>query len=108
MGNINWKHKANNYTISNEGVIYKVEDDGSINKLAQVDNNGNVKIFSEQQSPSKSGVKGWCYIFIILFVLISITLGILYLNLTTRYDQLYYDQYEKYEKQDSIQSLRKN
>ncbi len=104
MGNIAGAHHGNKYTVSDDGVIFKVEDDGSINKLAQIDNNGNIKIFSEQQLTSKRGRKGWYWFFIILFVITSSILGFLYIDADDRYTQLYYEQYEE---QDSLISLIK-
>ncbi len=78
MGNISDVHHGNKYTVSDDGVIFKVEDDGTIYRLAQIDNNGRITDFSNGSAPLKG--KGGYWFFIILFIIISIILGLLYVE----------------------------
>lgn len=67
------------YKISNDGTIFEIKEDGSISKIARIDESGNISSISGTiNRPQQSG-KGKYWFFIILFLVTSTVLGILYL-----------------------------
>lgn len=46
------------YRISNDGTIFEIKDDGSIGKLAKIDDNGRISTLSGEIMTTGSGSKG--------------------------------------------------
>lgn len=82
------------YIISNDGTIFEIKEDGSISKIARIDDNGNISSISGTISRPQQGGKGKYWFFIILFLVSSAVLGVLYLQTSDRlsyYRWQYYD-----------------
>lgn len=86
------------YKISNDGTIFKIREDGSISKIARIDDNGNI---SDAVNRQKRSGKGKYWFFITLFLITTITVSVLYIEMENDYylmnnDRNYYhDEYEK-------------
>lgn len=63
------------YKISNDGTIFKIKEDGSISKIARIDDNGNISSISGTISRRQQGGKGKYWFFIILFLVTYAVLG---------------------------------
>lgn len=74
----------NNYRVSNDGTIFGIKDDGSIEKIAKIDGRGRITTLSglvmsanEKTEVSNNG-KAIYWFFIIAFAIIAIIFGALY------------------------------
>lgn len=84
------------YQISNDGTIFAIKDDGSISRLAKINDQGRItdlegRVMSSTppvtiSTSSDSNGKGWYWFFIVVFALVAIVLGVLY----SEADQNYY------------------
>ena len=84
------------YQISNDGTIFSIKDDGSISRLAKINDQGRItdlegRVMSSTppvtiSTSSDSNGKGWYWFFIVVFALVAIVLGVLY----SEADQNYY------------------
>lgn len=84
------------YQISNDGTIFSIKDDGSISRLAKINDQGHLtdlegRVMSSTppvtiSTSSDSNGKGWYWFFIVVFALVDIVLGVLY----SEADQNYY------------------
>lgn len=70
---------SKDYKISNDGTIFEICEDGSISKLARIDEKGNVSSISGTINRQQKGGKGKYWFFIILFFVTSVVFGVLYL-----------------------------
>ena len=57
------------YKISNDGTIFEIKEDGSISKIARIDDNGNILSVSGTIDRPQQGGKGKYWFFIILFLI---------------------------------------
>ena len=60
------------YRISNDGTIFEIKDDGSIAKLAKIDDQGYISTLSGTIMSANGGSKGRYWFFIIIFAIVSI------------------------------------
>lgn len=72
------------YKISNDGTIFEIKEDGSISKIARIDDNGNISSISGTINRPQQSSKGKYCFFIILFLISSAVLGVLYLQTSER------------------------
>lgn len=90
------------YKISNDGTIFEIKEDGSISKIARIDDNGNISSISGTiNRPQQSG-KGKYWFFIILFLISSAVLGVLYLQTS---DNLSYYRWEYYQTDERLSEV---
>lgn len=90
------------YKISNDGTIFEIKEDGSISKIARIDDNGNISSISGTiNRPQQSG-KGKYWFFIILFLISSAVLGVLYLQTS---DSLSYYRWEYYQTDERLSEV---
>lgn len=73
------------YKISNDGTIFEIKDDGSIAKLAKINNRGQISTLSGTIMTADGGNKGRYRFFLTLFVLATVVFGILYFVANTNY-----------------------
>ena len=69
----------NDYQISKDGTIFQIKDDGTISKLAKIED-GKVLVPGESTVPSKDNTsgKGVLVFFLVAFAIATLVLGILY------------------------------
>lgn len=108
------------YQISNDGTIFSIKDDGSISRLAKINDQGRItdlegRVMSSTppvtiSTSSDSNGKGWYWFFIVVFALVAIVLGVLYSEADQNYywaNQERWEYKNKYENASStISSLR--
>lgn len=75
------------YRISNDGTIFEIKDDGSIAKLAKIDDKGQINTLSGTTLTANGGSKSGYWFFIILFAIAAIILGILYAEADGKYSR---------------------
>lgn len=75
------------YRISNDGTIFEIKDDGSIAKLAKIDDKGQISTLSGTVLTANGGSKGGYWFFIVLFAIASIILGVLYAEADDKYSR---------------------
>lgn len=90
------------YKISNDGTIFEIKEDGSISKIARIDEIGNISSISGNINKQQPGGKGKFWFFIILFLITSAILGFLYLQ--TSHSLSYY-RWEYYEADEILNSI---
>lgn len=90
------------YKISNDGTIFEIKEDGSISKIARIDDNGNISSISGTINRQEKGGKGKYWFFIILFLITSTVLGVLYLQTS---DSLSYYRWEYYETDEKLSEV---
>lgn len=73
------------YEITNDGTIFKIKEDGSISKIARIEDNGLITTLSGAVKTANSGSKGGYWFFIILFAIAAIILGGLYVESEANY-----------------------
>lgn len=73
------------YSISNDGTVFEIRDDGSIAKLAKIDEQGQIRNLSGTIMTADGGSKGGYRFFIVLFAIVAIVLGILYTEVNDNY-----------------------
>lgn len=66
------------YQISNDGTIFEIKEDGSITKIAKIQNGIISGISDTPTMENKSGGKGTLCFFMIVFAVAALVLGILY------------------------------
>ena len=91
------------YKISNDGTIFEIKEDGSISKIARIDDNGNITSISGTINRPQQGGKGKYWFFIILFLVSSAVLGVLYLQTS---DSLSYYRWEYYQANDELSETK--
>lgn len=100
------------YKISNDGTIFEITEDGSISKIARIDDNGNISSISETiNTQQPQGDTGKYWFFIILFAIAAVILGFLYAEANYNYSLANKDRYEyqnKYENASSATSSLHN
>lgn len=79
------------YKISNDGTIFEIKEDGSISKIARIDDNGNICSISGTINRQEQSSKRKYWFFIILFFVTSAVLGVLYIQ---TFDSLSYYRWE--------------
>ena len=98
------------YKISNDGTIFEIKEDGSISKIARIDDNGNISSISGTINRPQQSSKGKYWFFIVLFAIAAIILDILYAEADDKYSRANRERNEyrnKYENASStISSLR--
>lgn len=73
-----------NYIISEDGTIFSINKDGSIDRLARIDANGEIhNVYGEILVP-KSRKKWILWLLVLLFALIAIGLGFLCIDTTLK------------------------
>ncbi len=92
------------YKISADGTIFEIMEDGSISKIASIDDNGNVSTISETTNKKEQSNTGVYWFFIVLFLIISIVLGILYAKVYTNYSSVTHE-IENYQEKHENASL---
>lgn len=88
---------SKDYKISNDGTIFEIREDGSISKIARIDDRGNITDLSGSANWQQGG-KGKYWFFIIFFFVTTVVLGVLYLRISDNlnyYIGKYYDVDEK-------------
>lgn len=93
---------SKDYKISNDGTIFEIKEDGSISKIARIDDNGNISSISGTINRQETGGKGKYWFFIILFLVTSAVLGVLYLQAS---DSLSYYRWEYYETDEKLSEV---
>ena len=81
------------YKISNDGTIFEIKDDGSISKLAKIDDKGRVtdlegremKSYPHHSSTSDNDGKGWYWFLIVAFIIATIVFASLYSEANDKY-----------------------
>lgn len=98
------------YKISNDGTIFEIKDDGSISKLAKINDKGQISTLSGTVMTSNGGSKGGYWFFIIVFAIAIVILALLYSETNNAYQWANYERNEYREKYEnassSISSLR--
>lgn len=76
----------NDYQIAKDGTIFQIKEDGTITKLARIEN-GKVLVSGESTVPSqdKPSEKGVLLFFLVAFVIATLVLGILYSQANDNY-----------------------
>lgn len=83
------------YIISNDGTIFEIKEDGSISRIARIDDNGNISSISGTISGPQQGGKGKYWFFIILFLVSSAVLGVLYLQTSDSFSHYRWESYQR-------------
>ena len=81
------------YKIFNDGTIFEIREDGSISKIARIDDKGNITGLSGSVNRQQGG-KGKYWFFIIFLLATIAILGVLYLRISDNLDYYigrYYD-----------------
>ena len=106
----NWHNKWNmmnrDYKISNDGTIFEIKEDGSIYKIAKIDEQRNItdlsgNIMSAKVCDNRNTNTGVYWFFVLVFVITTIVLGVLYsevkkdYNLAISESNEYKEMYEK-------------
>lgn len=91
------------YQISNDGTIFEIKEDGSISKIARIDDNGNISSISGTIDRPQQGGKSKYWFFIFLFLVFSAVLGVLYLQTS---DSLSYYRGEYYQAKDELSETK--
>lgn len=91
------------YRISNDGTIFEIKEDGSISKIARIDEHGNVSSISGTINRQTKSGKGKYWFFIVLFFIISALLGVLYLDTL---DNLSYYKREYKDKNNELSEIK--
>lgn len=68
------------YRISNDGTIFEIKDDGSIAKLAKINDQGYISAISGTVMSANRENKGGYWFFIVIFAIIAIVLSFLYIR----------------------------
>lgn len=69
---------SKDYKISNDGTIFEIREDGSISKIARIDEKGNISSINGNINRQQGGKGKYWFFIIILFIIISAILGVLY------------------------------
>lgn len=95
------------YRISGDGTIFEIKDDGSIAKLAKIDDNGRISTLSGEIMMTGGGSKGGYWFFIIVFAIAAVILGMLYIEADENYSRASRERYEYKEKyEEATTSMR--
>lgn len=92
------------YRISNDGTIFEIKDDGSIAKLAKIDDKGQISTLSGTVMTANGGRKGGYWFFIVLFAIAAIILGVLYAEADDKYSRANRERTEYRNKYESASS----
>ncbi len=90
------------YKISNDGTIFEIRADGSISKIARIDERGNISSINGDIRRQQGG-KGKYWFFIILFIVTTAVLGILYIQTS---DSLSYYRWEYYDTKEELSEAK--
>lgn len=88
------------YKISGDGTIFEIKDDGSIAKLAKIDDNGRISTLSGKIMTAGGGSKGGYWFFIIVLAIAAVVFGSLYIEADENYSRVnreFYEYKKKYE-----------
>ena len=96
----------NDYQISKDGTIFQIKDDGTISKLAKIEN-GKVLVPGESTVPSADSTsgKGVLVFFLVAFAISTLVLGILY---SKSNDDYYSALSREYALEQKVSSLEEN
>ena len=95
------------YRISGDGTIFEIKDDGSIAKLAKIDDNGRISTLSGEIMTTGGGSKGGYWFFIIVFAIAAVILCVLYIEADENYSRASRERYEYKEKyEEATTSMR--
>ncbi|WP_297908286.1 hypothetical protein [uncultured Parabacteroides sp.] len=95
------------YRISGDGTIFEIKDDGSIAKLAKIDDNGRISTLSGEIMTTGGGSKGRYLFFIIVFAIAAVILGVSYIEADENYSRASKERYEYKEKyEEATTSMR--
>lgn len=95
------------YRISGDGTIFEIKDDGSIAKLAKIDDNGRISTLSGEIMTTGGGSKGGYWFFIIVFAIAAVIWGMLYIEADENYSRASRERYEYKEKyEEATTSMR--
>lgn len=92
------------YRISNDGTIFEIKDDGSIAKLAKIDDKGQINTLSGTVMTANGGSKGGYWFFIVLFAIAAIILGVLYADADDKYSRANRERNEYQNKYENVSS----
>ena len=96
------------YRISNDGTIFEIKEDGSIVKLAKINEQGQISTLSSTNFSSNESSKSGYWFFIILFAIATIILGILYAEADANYSRANRESNEYRNKYENISSTAYN
>ncbi len=85
---------SRDYKISNDGTIFEIKEDGSIARLAKIDDKGKISSLSGTVLTANGGSKGGYWFFIVLFAIVAIFLGVLYAEVDDKYSRANYERNE--------------
>lgn len=97
----------NDYQISKDGTIFQIKEDGTISKLAKIEN-GKVLGVGEQSvspPPDNNSGKGWLIFLLVAFAIATVVLGILY---SQAGDNYYYALMRERELKQQVESLEED
>lgn len=86
------------YKISNDGTIFEIKEDGSISKIARIDDDGNISNISGTLNIPQQDGKGKYWFFIIFFLISSAVLGFLYFQTSDSLSYYRWESYQTFEK----------
>ena len=95
---------SKDYKVSNDGTIFEIKEDGSISKLARIDENGNVFSFSSAPKTQSKGSVSVYWFFILILVIIIICLGISYSDMESQYSYVLSERNEYKSKYENVSS----
>lgn len=82
------------YKISNDGTIFEIKEDGSIAKLAKINDKGQICTLSGTVMTANGGSKGGYWFFIIVFAIAVVILAVLYSEANNAYQWANYERSE--------------
>lgn len=95
---------SKDYKISNDGTIFEIREDGSISKIARIDERGNISSINGNVNLNRQqGDKGKYWFFIILFLVTTAISGVLYLQTS---DSLYYYSSKYYDANEELSETK--
>lgn len=98
---------SRDYKISNDGTIFEIREDGSISKIARIDDRGNITSISATVNRQQGEGKGKYWFFIIIFAIAAIVLSVLYVEADENYSSANKERYEYKEKyEEATSSMR--
>lgn len=95
---------SKDYKISNDGTIFEIKEDGSISKIARIDDAGNISSISGKISGTQQSGKGKFWFFIVILLISTVVFGALYLQAN---DDLSYYKREYYKSDDRLTEAKR-